>query len=90
MSALEQEIIEKFRRLDKAAQQRVRRQIEQEGETQPTGAGAPETLSLHEWLVWAQGFGAYVHEKYGERGFTSVDLLNEAREERLDDLMGGR
>jgi hypothetical protein len=83
MSALEQEIIEKFRLLDREAQQRVRLQIEQE-------ESAESSMSPKGWLVWAQNFGNFIHDKYGSLQPNSVDLLNEAREERLDDLMGGR
>lgn len=84
MSALEQEIIEKFRSLDETAKQRVRLQIEHE-----TEQASLKPMSVEEWLQWAQGFGDYIHKKYGVLSTSSVDLLNEAREERLDDLMGG-
>ncbi|MBZ0299425.1 MAG: hypothetical protein K8J31_06795 [Anaerolineae bacterium] len=85
MNTLEQEIIEKFRSLDESSKRRVRLQIEHE-----TGKAAITPMSVEEWLEWARGFGNYVQEKYGRLSASSADLLNEAREERLDDLMGGR
>ncbi len=83
MNALEQEVIKKFRQLDKAARQRVLLQMEHEDTV-------PEPMSPEEWLEWADAFGAKIYARYGERKLTSVDLLHEAREERLNDLMGGR
>lgn len=89
MSALEQEIIEKFRLLDKASKQRVLLQIEREAMLTATTSEVLLPISPEEWLAWAQDFGSHIHEKYGSFSVSSVDLLNEAREERLDDLMGG-
>ncbi len=86
MSALEQEIYQKFKQLDKAAQQRVIAQLEQEAHSDTETL---EPMSLKEWIAWAHDFGEYIHNKYGSLPDNSVDLLNEAREERLNDLMGG-
>lgn len=89
MSALEQEIIEKFRLLDKAARRRVLMQIAQESDSQPFSTVEP--MSAEEWLRWSREFRAKLRAKYGVREMvSSADLLNEAREERLNDLMGGR
>ena len=79
MSALEQEIYEKFQQLDDEAKQRVR----------ATLAATDEQMSTDAWLTWARQYRATLSAKYGRKVFNSVDLLNEAREERLNDLMGG-
>ena len=85
MSALEQEVMEKIKLLDKDARQRVRHQLEQDVIEETL-----EPMSTEEWLEWAVAFGKYVEEKYGPNRISSVDLLEEAREERLNDIMGGR
>lgn len=90
MSALEQEIVEKFRLLDKEARRRVLQLIEDEIDDQSLIFSVSEPMSADEWLKWAQAFGSYIHEKYGSLRVSSVELLDEAREERLNDLMGGR
>jgi hypothetical protein len=82
MTTLEQEIIEKFRLLDNEAKERVRAQVN--AETDP----AIHIPNLHEWLNWAESFGNYIHEKYGDI-FDSVDTLSQIREERDNDIMGG-
>ncbi|HVU14041.1 MAG TPA: hypothetical protein VHD90_22335 [Phototrophicaceae bacterium] len=86
MSALEQEIYQKFRLLDKDARLRVIARLELEAEVDDT---TPEPMSPQEGLAWLINFGEYIQNKYGNLSPSSVDLLNEAREERLDDLMGG-
>jgi hypothetical protein len=87
MSALEQEIIDRFDLLDKDAQQRLAAHLVQKAQNH---AAAPtQKMSLGEWLEWASAFGEYIHNKYGDLGESSVDLLEEAREERMNDLMGG-
>lgn len=85
MSTLEQEIIDKFRLLDKEAQERVRQQIEQDVPDETL-----EPMSTEEWLEWAIAFGKRMEKKYGPNRISSVDLLHEAREERLNDILGGR
>lgn len=91
MSALEQEIVEKFRLLDKAAQQRVLSQIEQDANAQSSPFTSVEPISAEAWLQWSREFRSKLRAKYGAREVvSSADLLNEAREERLNDLMGGR
>jgi hypothetical protein len=83
MSALEQEVMEKIKLLDKDARKRVLHQLEQDV--------IEETLvpmSTEEWLEWAIAFGEKIERKYGPRRINSVDLLEEAREERLNDIMG--
>jgi hypothetical protein len=86
MSALEQGVYDKFRLLDREAQQRVIAHLELEAKSETS---APEPMTMEAWLKWAHDFGEYIHNKYGPLPYDSVDLLNEAREERLNDLMGG-
>ncbi len=88
MPTLEREFVEKFRLLDKDSQRRVFKEIEQELEV--SSPSRDEQMSVEAWLGWAQEFGVYVQGKYGDVRPNSTDLLNEAREERLDDLLGGR
>lgn len=84
MSALEQEVIDKFRLLDNEAQQRVLLQIEQD-----VSSGSLEPMTTEDWLQWAVAFGERIERKYGPNRISSVELLHEAREERLNDIMGG-
>ncbi len=79
LSALEQEIIEKFRLLDEPSKYRGLLQIKQE--TEDTSI---MPMSVEGWLEWAQNFGSYFQTKYGSLPVSSADLLNEAREERLN------
>jgi putative hemolysin len=84
MSALEDEIVSKFRLLDHAAQERVLRQMEAE-----FLEAEPEHLGLSDWLIWARQFRAkHLSESGANRAFNAVDTLAEVREERLNDLMG--
>lgn len=88
MSALEDEIIQKFQLLDKGAKERVLLQLEQVARDEPIEAS--EQSSTLELLEWGRKFRAEIQAKYGEREIPSiVDLLEEAREERLNDIMGG-
>ena len=82
MSALEQEIIDKFHLLDKDAQQHILNLL-------TTEATALKPMTWDEWLAWARDFREKTAAEHGEDFvFNSVDALNEAREERLNDLMG--
>ncbi len=75
MSALEREIIEKFRQLDKEARQRVRRQIEQE-------ADLTQAFDFKNWLESVQALQKAMRDKYGEAHRVDVvRLLREVREE---------
>ena len=67
-------------------------QIEhEEGEENTLKFSVMEPMSPEEGLRWAREFRARLRAKYGERDvISSADILNEVREERLDDLMGGR
>jgi hypothetical protein len=86
MSALEQEIYHKFGLLDKDARLRVIARLELEAQVDDNSL---EPMSPQEGLDWLTNFGEYIQNKYGNLSYNSVDLLNEAREERLDDLLGG-
>jgi hypothetical protein len=86
MSALEQEIYQKFRLLDKESQQRVIAHLELEAKSDAPNL---EPMPIKEWLKSLEELGEYIHNKYGPLPDNSVDLLNEAREERMNDLMGG-
>jgi|GEM_PF-1278178 hypothetical protein len=91
MSALEQEVIDKFQQLDHAAQSRVlQRLILQDELLEGDFIIQESALTLGEWLESAIRFGDYIHAKYGDNRPSSVELLEEAREERLNDLMGSR
>jgi hypothetical protein len=88
MSALEQEIIEKFRRLDKAAQKRLLQRLEADAPVE-TPALQPGQVTMDEWLAGAGEMRREINTVYGQRQWNSVELLREAQEERLNDLMGG-
>lgn len=79
MSALEQEIIEKYRLLDKEAQQRVRQQMAQDASVEPS--------TISEWLEAATKLGDELTAKYGKLDVSIADLIRESREERLNDLL---
>ncbi len=84
MSALRDEIREKFRLLDKESQQEVLNELT--AEMSPS----KETMTWDEWLTWARAFRQKTAALHPEGFFfNSVDALNEAREERLNDLTGG-
>jgi hypothetical protein len=87
MSTLEMEILERFRLLDKDARRRLLTFMEDDSED----ADMQEPMSPEEWQAWASSVRAELQQHYGDRMMvSSVELLDEAREERLDDLMGGR
>lgn len=81
MSALEQEIMEKFHQLDDVAQLRIRTLIERA--TEPPLA----TVTHEHWLEDAQALRAEMSQKYGIFPFSIATLIDEVREERLDELM---
>jgi len=80
-AAIEQEIIEAVRQLDGERQQRVLefvRDLSQPHE------------SLGDWLDRAHALQEELRAKYGDDFvFNSQDALDESREARLDDIMGG-
>ncbi len=73
MSALEQEILEKFRLLDKAAQQRVQAEINREAE---------HTFDFEAWLTRVRSLQQTMRTEYGaDHKVDVVSLLREVREE---------
>ena len=83
MAAIEQEILEAVNRLDTQQKQLVLALVQELSRKR-----APE-LTLGEWLAQAEASRADTRAKYG-KDFTvgSLSLLDETREERLNDLMG--
>lgn len=78
MSALEHEIIEKFRRLQPAAQQRVRALIEQE----TAAAGAPATFDYEGWFHTVEMLYQQIHAAQGDTlpPLDGVGMLRDIRE----------
>lgn len=77
----EQEIMEAVRQLDVERQRRVLEFIRDLGES---------PMTLAEWLDRAQELQEELQARYGEGFvFDSQAVLDEIREERLDDIMGG-
>jgi len=72
MSALEQEIIEQFRQLDKAAQRRVRVLIERETEAETT----VDEVSLSEDR---QSWVDFINATYGSMADDPMDEIDNAR-----------
>ncbi len=77
MSALEQEIIEKFNRLDKDAQQRVRNFIERK-------AGAEQVSTSFDYDSWIREVEAIREQIRASHGgtFPSIDAVGMLREIR--------
>lgn len=74
MSALEQEILDKFRLLDKAARSRVQAAINQEAEAGP--------FDFASWLKRVQRLQDSMRQEYGaDHRVDVVSLLREVREE---------
>lgn len=84
MTTLEREIIEKFRRLDKVAQQRVRDLIAAEH----SHKNDVEGFNVEHWLEETRAIrmsSVKHHQNYP----SATDLLNEARDERDNDILRG-
>ncbi|MBI5669967.1 MAG: hypothetical protein HZC41_18390 [Chloroflexi bacterium] len=80
MSALEQELIDRIRKLDEDRKRQVLLYIQE--------IDAPR-LTLGEWLQDIETLSQTLQAKYGAHHFPSAaDLINEVREERLDDILG--
>ena len=86
MSTLEREILNYVTKLDANRQQQV---LEYVRELTATPVKTQSTLG--EWLEQADVFREELVAKYGADHFASVqDMLDDVREERLNDLMGRR
>jgi len=76
MSALEQEIIDKFRQLDHSARQRVLATIEREAEPEQA------TFDYAAWWADVDALQADIRSRIGESGTVgALSLLDELREE---------
>jgi hypothetical protein len=74
MSALEQEIWDRFFRLDHDSQVKLVNALRQATETPP--------ISTEEWLKWTDQFNARLRAKYGDDYSVGVQsILDEIREE---------
>lgn len=82
MSPIAQELIAKIESMDEHKQLQVLEFV--------NSLEQPK-MSWDEWLKLAKTLHDDLVVEYGESHyFNSVDVLNEVREERLDDLRGGR
>jgi mRNA-degrading endonuclease RelE of RelBE toxin-antitoxin system len=73
MSALEQTIIEKIRKLDEAQQQKILEYIQEVEEKEP--------FDFDAWIAKAREFRARMRANYGEGySFGASDILNDMRE----------
>lgn len=82
MSAIEQELIDKIRQLDDTQKIRVLEFVQEIGKPTPT----PE-----DWFERVEAFQAELRARHGSSFRINVqELLDEVREERLDDLLGSR
>ncbi|MAS32765.1 MAG: hypothetical protein CL610_02085 [Anaerolineaceae bacterium] len=80
MSALENELITLFRKMDSKQQLQLVENIRKDLEH--------PSLSLGAWLQNAEVLRARLEAKYGANHFPSaVDILNQVREERDDDIL---
>lgn len=78
MTTLEQELIEKFRQLDKDAQQRVRAMIEDEVRLE----SEPATFDYAGWWAEVEALQAEIQARLGDNETVgALDLLEELREE---------
>jgi hypothetical protein len=81
---LRQTLLEKLDRLSEAQLRAVLALIEQEADETPA-------LTLAEWLEQANAFRAALQAEYSEDYyFDSLSVLDEVRDERLNDLVGER
>ncbi|MCE7946185.1 MAG: hypothetical protein DYG88_02020 [Chloroflexi bacterium CFX4] len=77
---LESAILEQVRQLDTLRQAQVLRYLQ----------ALTAQQSSQAWLNFVEACAAELRAKYGEtHSFDSLSSLDESREERLDDLLGG-
>lgn len=82
MSAVRQELLAQIDKLDEDQQRRLLDYVRL--------LARPHTLTWAEWLARADRAREELRQKYGDQHFfNSQSLLDEVREERLDDLLGG-
>ena len=79
MTVLEQEIIEKFKRLTPERRARVLSTLHDETTT--------EQMSLAEWLERVEAVRFHLRNDVGEQPPSSADFVNDVREERDADLL---
>jgi hypothetical protein len=80
VSAIEKKILDKVRQLDIESQQRVLEYIE--------SIEAP-AITIGEWLERIDALREQLDAKYGPNHFPSAaDIIEEMREERLNDILG--
>ncbi len=81
MSALEQELIEHIHNMNDEERKQVLEYIQKDIK--------PRQMTLGEWLKGAEALRAQLAIKYGPQHFpNAADVLEEIREERLNDIMG--
>jgi hypothetical protein len=83
MDALDLRIMERVARLNQHQKENLIRYIDLAERDEPA------QLTMGEWLEEARAFRAELEQKYGkDHYFDSLEVLDEIREERLNDLMG--
>jgi hypothetical protein len=81
MSAVRQELLDQIDKLDEKQQQQLLEFVRI--------LAKPQALTWAQWLALADQAQAKLRAKYGEQHyFNSQAVLDEAREERLDDILG--
>lgn len=81
MSAVRQELLDQIDKLDEKQQQQLLEYVRV--------LSKPEALTWAQWLDLADQAQAKLRAKYGDQHyFNSQSILDEVREERLDDLLG--
>ena len=81
MSTVRQELLDQIDKLDEKQQQQLLENVR--------GLAKPQPLTWVQWLERADQAQAALREKYGDQHyFNSQSILDEVREERLNDLMG--
>ncbi|MBX3065644.1 MAG: hypothetical protein KF726_21890 [Anaerolineae bacterium] len=88
MASVFDEIVDGVRHLDEDKQYLLLDIVRQLNQDEGVGI-VSGSMGLSNWVDIAESTRRALSEKYNKNNyFNSVDLLNEAREERLDDLMG--
>jgi hypothetical protein len=86
MATLTDEIVKQAAKLDEADQRQVLEYIQE-----LVGLQRQSSVDMLEWLAQAETFQAELRAKHGENFVVNSQvLLDEAREERLNDIMDSR